>query len=283
MNDSDRDPRVPEAICPIERISATAPDGAATPAVLRRPQSRGAVPIVVMLHGGLDPLPTETLALIALRGFTANRFLRVGYGVVVPTRRARPDAALPSGAVADTVSVVDAARRALGGGQVVLFGSSGGGDLALEAAGEIGPAAIVVEEPATSLLTGILEVDTPKSGETWLPEEVWPASYADCYTPARRDATRKTLERIEAPILIVHGDQPIAGVDQLRPLDAVLVPELEALGKRVERRAYPGQSHGFAFLSGVSPDPVPASTAAAAARFFADAERFIRDTLAAPP
>lgn len=283
MDDGDRDPRVPEETSPIEEISATAPDGTVTRAVLRRPLGGEAAPIVVMLHGGLEPLPTETLALIARRGYTANRFLRAGYAVVVPTRRARPDAARPSGAVQDTVSIVAAARRALGASEVALFGSSGGGDLALEVAGEIGPVAIVVEEPATSLLTGILAADTPKSGETWSPDEVWPADYAGHYTPARRDATRKALERIDCPILIAQGDQPIAGIDQLRPLDAVLVPELEALGKRVVRRVYPGQEHGFGLVTGVPPDPVPAATAAAAARFFDDAERFIRDTLSAPP
>lgn len=280
MNDSSLHPRVDVAASPVETFATTAPDRVECPAVLRRPSTGDVGRVVVLLHGGLDPLPQDVLGAIAVRSLMANHFLTAGATIVLPTRRARPDRARPSGAVADTLAIVEAATRLLGldarPRDLVLFGSSGGGDLALEAAGELDPLAIVLEEPATSLLTGILDAETPKRGETWTPSEVWPHDYARHYTPARREATRRVLSRISCGVLIAQGDQRVEGVDATRPLDAVLVPELEALGKRVERCRFPGQHHGFGLLTGVAPGPVPRGSAEAVARFFDAAERFIK-------
>lgn len=282
MDGDTPDGLVPESAAPVEWIASASTearpdaDAAQTRAALRRPAGAPRLPLVVMLHGGLDPLPEPTLRAIALRSFTANRLLRAGHAVLVPTRPARPDSRVPARAVDETGRVIERARRRCGDDGVVLFGSSGGGDLALEAAGDTRPVALVLEEPATSLLTGILDADTPKRGATWRPDEVWPTDYARHYTAARRAATRAVLSRIDCPILLVQSDAPVDGVDQLAALDAVLVPELEHLGKRVVRRRYPGQWHGFAFLSGVGPEPVPAATRAALAAYFGDMEVFLR-------
>jgi acetyl esterase/lipase len=268
-------PTVPTSTSPVETLTATAPDGAPVPVVLRRPARETGAPLVVLLHGGLDPLPVVVLSAIAERGASANHLLAAGHPIAVPTRRARPDGHRPAGAVLDTLAAVAAAREAVGGRGIALFGSSGGGDLALEVTGELDPTAVLVEEPATSLLCGVLDADTPRRGETWAPDEVWPTDYARHYTEERRAATRAVLERIACPLAIAEGDQPVEGTDPRRGLHAVLLPELEALGKPVTHFVYPGQTHGFGMLTGVAPDPVPDATAAAVRRFCADLGAFL--------
>jgi len=273
-------PRVPEAESPVEHLAARTAEGFETAAVLRRPAGPIGAPSVVLLHGGLEPLPREILAAIATRSLLVARLLGAGHPVLVPTRRARPDAARPSGAVADTLAAVEAAREALGDDAEtgpVLFGSSGGGDLALEVAGSLAPLALAVEEPTTSLVTGILAPHTPKRGATWLPDEVWPADYARHYTEAHRATTRAVLARLPARLLVAEGDQLVEGVDPRRGLHAVLLPELDRLGRRVVRHRFAGQPHGFGLLTGVAPEPVSSEAAAAVARLHAALEAFIRD------
>ena len=63
----------------------------------------------------------------------------------------------------------------------------------------------------------------------------------ELYTDELKQHTRKKMEGIECPVLILHGDQ-----HALKKFNfEVFVPELEALGKNVVVEKYPGENHGF--------------------------------------
>ena len=53
----------------------------------------------------------------------------------------------------------------------VVYGCSGGGDLALEIAAATEVCAIVPEEPASMLLTGIFNTGLPKKGVRYTPRD----------------------------------------------------------------------------------------------------------------
>ncbi|MEM8930109.1 MAG: alpha/beta hydrolase [Acidobacteriota bacterium] len=268
MPDTDRFPLVPLSDAPITELRVDRPDGTTIPAVVRRPPGDRPAPVVVFLHGGLDPLPLDALKAVAADGWIPNHFLAAGHTVVVPTRRGRFDAEAPDGWRLDTLAMVDAVRPA--DGRLAIFGSSGGSDIALELAGDIQPRAIVAEEPATSVLTGLL--DRPPTSV----EDAWPSDPRRLYTPERRRRTRERLDPIACPVLITLGDQLLDGVDPTRGVEEILIPELRDLGKSVDVARFPGQSHGFAFAIGTAPEAVPPATAVAARDLAERAEALVR-------
>jgi dienelactone hydrolase len=272
---------IAEDVSPVEALSVETQDGSTAIGVVRKPPGQGPFPAVVMLHGGLDPLPLDVLEVLAVRGWTMNRLLAAGYVIAIPTRRSRPEPPPGLGALRDSLAVVGEVKSMpeVDAESVVLVGSSGGSDLALEVAGEGGIVAVVAEEPATVLFTAILTPDTPKRGATWTPAEVWPAEPKRHYTPDLQRLTREKIARIDCPILVSQGDQPLDGAHQLRMINEILIPELRALGRQVEEVVYPGQAHGFGFVVGAAPGPVAEATAVAALEFFSDANAFFERQL----
>jgi len=278
---------------PIVRFPLAAPTSASsqsadpwgTPAhhgVLRVPTGVDRPATVLCLHGGLEPLPLETLEHLAKRSILANALLRAGFAVAYSTRRALPEDPHVSsrglGAVADIRQAVHAlrVRTDIDAQRLALLGSSGGSDLAFEVAGIVGPRALVVEEPATVLLARILEPDTPKAGATWTPTEVWPKGLVRAYSGWRRQHMRALLRAVACPIFLPRGDQPLLDADPQRAIREILLPELEHLGKQVEERVYPGRAHGFGFLAGASPEPVSAEAADSVAQLLKDIVRFLK-------
>jgi hypothetical protein len=105
--------------------------------------------------------------------------------------------------------------------------TSGGGDLALWVAASIAVAAIVAEEPASSMFMGMITKQTPKKGERFTPEDGMvihanPAKYGECaggpISPAavsrsnsmRKDVSSRTgrLTTFSAPIPSPYLRQP---------------------------------------------------------------------------
>lgn len=296
-------PRVSEAACPLDLVEPVARDGYKGLGILRRPSDTGGRPAVVLLHPGITTFSRETLEAIARESATANRFLAAGYVVLVPTYRSRDvDPQLP-GSVEDCLAAVRFARQlpTVDPDSVIVYGCSGGGDLALELAAVDRVAAIVAEEPASMMFAGVLNKDSPRIGERFRPGQDPPISdpiglYHATYQPA----TRAKIARIETPILLLQNDPVFDFVSQslIEFNTKVLVPELRAAGKRIQVTSFARQSHCFCFVGGNRVIPgqgqwVPAiergaarppeGYAAAALKAFGDIQAFCEPLLKTKP
>jgi len=273
-------PRVSQQECPIEIIEPRATDGHRGLAVLRKPPGPGRFPAIVWVHPGLTTFPRAVLELFARDGANPSRFLAAGYVLILPTYRSRdadPQSKLP---VQDLLAVLDHARQLpyVDPASVVVYGCSGGGDLALEVAALTEVAAIVAEEPASFMFTGVFNKDSPKAGALFTPEDTRPIgdNPTRFYSPEMRAFTRTKIARINSPILVVQGT-----TNWVVPFnDQVLIPELRAGGRQVEVRSYPDQEHCFCFEGGGVPPPpffkATPSWPRTALQAYEDIERFVR-------
>jgi dipeptidyl aminopeptidase/acylaminoacyl peptidase len=269
-------PMVSERTSPLEEMAPVARDGHRGLGVLRKPLGAGPFPAVVMIHGGPTTFPPGRLQDMALNNAQALRFLAAGYLVAVITYRSRdrdPQSTVP---LDDALAAVDYLRRLryVDGGSIVIFGCSGGGDLALEmAAASADVAAIVAEEPASVIFTGVFNTKLPKKGERYTARDADPIGRnpTKYYTPEYQKLTREKVARIQSPILILQGGQ-----HWLNRFNAeILIPELRSGRKTVEVKIYPGEPHCFAMMGRGSPRP--------ALEAFKDADAFYRRHLRKMP
>jgi dienelactone hydrolase len=272
-------PVIAEQVSPFEQIAPAASDGHAGTAFMRKPPGAGPFPAVVILHGGLASIPASDLRNTA-NSAQASRFLAAGYVVATATYRSRDADPQTTVSKLDSVAVVDHLRTLpfVDARSIVVWGCSGGGDLAIEVAAATDVAAIAPEEPASILLTGIFNKDFPKKGPVHTPADSGPILQdpQGHYTPHYQKATREKLGRIKAPILVLQGDPDRP--DRLNAFNAtILVPELRALGKTVEVKSYAGQPHCFAFAGNVP------SRAAIALQAWQDADAFFRRHMPTKP
>jgi dipeptidyl aminopeptidase/acylaminoacyl peptidase len=273
-------PVIAEQVSPVERISPVARDGYAGTAFVRRPPGKGPFPAVVIIHPGLTAWSTDALRGLA-NGTQASRFLAAGYVVAATTYRSRDADPQTTVSLQDSLATVDHVRKLpfVDARSLVIWGCSGGGDLALEVAAATNVAAIAPEEPASILLTGIFNKDFPKQGAVHTPADSAPI-FEDpkgYYTPQYQKLTREKLGRIKAPILLLQGDpdRPDLRINLFNAL--VLVPELRALGKTLEVKSYTGQPHCFAFGGNVP------ARAAVALQAWQDADAFYRRHMPTKP
>lgn len=278
VNEPTTCPVISEDTSPIETIAPVAQDGHRGQGLLRKPPGAGPFPSLVWIHGGLVTRPLESLREYALSP-NPSRFLAAGYVVAVITYRSRDEDPQSPVSRDDSLAAVEYLRRLpyVDPKSIVIFGCSGGGDLALEIAAATDVAAIVPEEPATVLFTGIFNKELPKKGERYTPEDARPIS-ADprrYYTAKYQALTREKIRRIRCPILILQGDQtPINHFNA-----EAFIPELRKAGKTLEVITYPGEPHCFAFYGSGTRTPRPA----AALKAFQDADRFFRRHLHTKP
>jgi dipeptidyl aminopeptidase/acylaminoacyl peptidase len=150
---------VSEEISPTVPISPIASDGHLGEGFLRKPPGNGPFPAVVLIHGGLAKWPTEEVREFAGH-ILASRFLYEGYVVATITSRSRDTDPNSPVSLRDTVAAVEHLKSLpyVDPESVVVRGTSGGGDLALQIASTTSVAAIVPEEPATMLMAGVFTV-----------------------------------------------------------------------------------------------------------------------------
>ena len=282
-------PVVSEAACPLEVIAPVAMDGYRGLGVLRKPPGNGPFPAVVCLHEGMVEKPLAELQSYARDTALLSRFLAAGYVVVVPTYRSRDVDPQSTVSLEDSLSAVEYARNLpfVDPNSLVVFGCSGGGDLALEVAAKTNICAVVPEEPATMMMAGMFDTKSPKRGERYTPADSLylmenPKAY---YTPQAQRIFRAKIAQIKCPILVVQGDAsrrpPINGFNA-----EIRIPELRSAGKTVTTNIYPGQMHCFCLLSGIAPvgrERPPASWPSAAQEAFRDIDRFCRRYLKSQP
>jgi dipeptidyl aminopeptidase/acylaminoacyl peptidase len=274
-------PAVSESASALQPIAPVARDGYRGEGILRKPPGDGPFPAVVVIHPGLVTWPSELLRLVST-GALVSRFLAAGYLVATMTYRSRDVDPQSRLSLDDSLAAVEYLQKLpyVNSASLVVYGCSGGGDLALAVAAEKPVAAIVAEEPASILFTGVFNNTSPKSGERYTPQDSAPlfVNPRQHYTSERERTTRAKIARIQSPTLIVQGDvkTPLA-VNDFNA--AVLIPELRSAGKTVEVITYPGMPHCFAF----GPPGATPAMEAAAAKAFQDMDVFFRRHIATQP
>ena len=277
-------PVVSDTACPLETITPVAADGHRGLAVLRRPPGAGPFPVVIWFHGGMAEVPLARLEAAARDLATGSRFLAAGYVFVAPTYRSRDVDPQSPDSLEDALAVVEYVRRLpfVDRWSLVVAGCSGGGDLAIQIATRTDVTAVVAEEPASVLMSGVFNTSMPKRGAVYVPDDAfaWLAEGRRYYTADMQRALRAKLAKILAPILIVQGDvdRPEIAINRFNA--DVLLPELRALGTRVDVKTYAGQAHCFCAGSGAPRREglalPPASWPAAALKAFQDIDAFCR-------
>ena len=283
-------PVLSETDCPLEVITPTAPDGHRGLGVLRKPPGRGPFPAIISLHGGITTVPIASLRQTAKDGANPSRFLAAGYIVVVPTYRSRDIDPQSSVSLEDSLAVVEFVRTLpyVDRESIVVFGCSGGGDLALEVAARTKICVVVPEEPASVVMAGIFNSSVPKKGERYTPGDGFfmleqPAQY---YTPEFQKFLQAKIAKIQCPILIVQGSVDRREVPINKFNAEVLIPELRAAKKTLEVRTYAGQGHCFCAGSGVprpSGQPTRTGETPVALEAFRDIDTFCRRYLRTQP
>jgi dienelactone hydrolase len=288
-------PVVSEKACPLQTIWPVAADGHRGLGVLRKPPGEGPFPVVIWFHGGITTVPLARLEATARDLATGSRFLAAGYVFVAPTYRSRDvdlqttDSAEDGLAVVEYVSKLPFVDRK----SIVVGGCSGGGDLALQVAARTNVCAVVAEEPASMLMSGVFNNSVPKRGERYTPEDSFPLmdDGRHYYTADIQKKFRARLAKLDAPILIVQGDVGegpinVDGPGRNRFNADVLIPELRATRRRFDVKIYHEQAHCFCSASG-APRPgglaAPASWPAAALKAFTDIDAFCRHHVRSKP
>jgi len=272
-------PEISEQVSPIDVIAPIARDGYRGQGLSRKPPGAGPFPAVLLIHGGMVTRSLAMLRDMEHNFATPSRFLAAGYVTVVLTYRGRDLDPQSKDAIEDCLAAVDHLRRLayVDPKSIVVYGCSNGGDLALEVASATEVCAIVSEEPASIMLTGVFNSSTPKKGERYEPADSFPilADPKRYYGPENQRTTRAKITRIRCAILIVQGDQhPVNKFNA-----EVLIPELLTAGKKLEVRTYPGEPHCFCFSGSGPQTPRPAVALTA----FRTIETFCRSYVATKP
>ena len=283
-------PLVSEAACPLEKIEPVASDGHRGLGVIRKPPGDGPFPAIVWLHPGITTVPLSYLELTARDFANPARFLAAGYVLAASTYRSRDIDPQSPVSLEDCLAAVEFVRRRpyVDGQSVVVFGCSGGGDLALEIGARVAVCAVIAEEPASILMSGLFNNTTPKKGERYTPADSFyllenPKRH---YTAEFQKILQAKIKRITCPILIAQGDVDRRAVPINRFNGEVLIPELRKANKRLIVNTYPEQEHCFCSGSG-QPRPfglaAPASWPSAALKGFQDSDAFCRRYLRTQP
>lgn len=228
---------VSEEDSPLKTLSAIASDGNTIEVTYRAPKANRPLPAVIFIHGGLGQRRPHELIASAMSGSTPTRFLAAGYVAVSATFRTYGDKPLSRGPILDLIAIVREVKKLpeVDPESVVIFGGSGGGNIALELAGDktAAPLAVIAGEPATVLFTGVMTAISNREESM--------KSYATLYTDERRQATEVKIAAISCPILIHHGDtHPLKKIN----FDIVF-PAIQDAGKTLVVNTYPGEDHGF--------------------------------------
>ena len=206
------------------------------------PRGNDRRPAIIFLHGGVQPMPLDTLKKDVSSQATQCRFLAAGYIIVAATSRSRAEDPQTRDALVDCLAVIDYVKKLprVDPKSVVNFAGSGGGSLALELAGETELCAVAAGEPANILFTGMLTKDTIKHRGGDLMNDLMENS-RKYYTPELQKFTEDKIKKISCPVFITHSDVHLIN----RINNEIVIPTMRALGKPYEVMFIPGQQHGF--------------------------------------
>ena len=241
---------VSEQTCPLEVVAIPTQGGrATTPAVIRIPPDAKRAPAIIYLHGGLDTFTVEQLKEKSRGPNNMSRFLAAGWITVVPTFRERNQDPQTADALRDCLDVIAYVKKMpqVDPNSVVVYGTSGGGSLAIEIAGEVSLPAVVAEEPASILFTGMF-TKASAHGNTRMSSKDSREMMQDpkkYYTPEVQKTTREKIAKVRCPMFFGEG-----GVHYINRINNEIVfPEFVKAGKEFEVHLFPGQNHGFSMKS----------------------------------
>ena len=261
-------PSVPESVAPLQKVTV-----GKTFSYLRVPPGKGPFPAIVYLHGGLDQMAPKAL-LARTNGQTMSRFLAAGFVIAIPEFATRIHDPQNPDTLRDCLDAVKWVKKLpeVDPATVVVYGTSGGGSLALEVAGEMKVAAIIADEPASILFTRMLTRELAQGREVVKAGDAQdhmenPRKH---YTPEIEKLTRAKIAKIDCPVLIVHGDVHVIN----RINEQIIIPELKAAGKKIEEVYEPGARHGYSMGS---------SGPALALKFYEASRRFLQPYLKTQP
>jgi acetyl esterase/lipase len=241
---------VSEEACPLEVIAIPTQSGrASTPAVVRRPPGSKRAPAVIYLHGGLDTFEVDKLKSVSRGPNNMSRFLAAGWVTVVPTFRERNQDPQTRDALNDCLDVIAYVKKMpeVDPRSVVIYGTSGGGSLAVEIAGLVPLPAAVAEEPASILFTGMF-TKAYGQGKSKMSSADSRAIMQDpkrYYTPEIQKMTREKIAKVQCPMFFGEGGMHMIN----RINNEIVFPEFVKAGKHIEVALYPGQQHGFSMKS----------------------------------
>ncbi len=241
---------VSEQACPLEVIAIPTQAGrASTPAVIRKPPKGGRAPAVIYLHGGLDKVEAGKLKTVSRGPNNMSRFLAAGWVTVVPTFRDRNQDPQTRDALEDCLDVIAYVKKMpeVDPRSVVVYGTSGGGSLAVEIAGLVLLPAVLAEEPASILFTGMF-TKAYRKGQKKMTSADSKAIMQDpehYYTPEIQKITREKIAKVQCPMFFGEGGVHIIN----RINNEIVFPEFVKAGKQIEVVLYPGQGHGFSMKS----------------------------------
>jgi dienelactone hydrolase len=243
-------PIISEDVCPLQRITPPAKDGFSGMGFLRKPPASGRFPVFMIILPGGSNWPEEQLKTYSLTTPTPSRFLAAGYVIAAMTLGSSSLPGKTTPAVNFFVAAVDYLKGLpfVDPRSIIVYGCSGGGNLALEVAAATDICALVPEEPASMGFTGVFDSTGLSKKKDFTPADAAfihqdPKRY---YTPDDQKLTRPKIDRIRCPILIIQGDvQPINRFNA-----QVLIPELRSAGKALEVITYPGGVHCFCTQGG---------------------------------
>jgi acetyl esterase/lipase len=241
---------VSEERCPLEVVAIPTQSGrATTPAVIRRPPGSKHAPAVIYLHGGLDTFELDKLKSLSRGPNNMSRFLAAGWVTVVPTFRERNQDPQTRDALEDCLDVIAYVKKMpeVDARSVVVYGTSGGGSLAIEIAGLTALPAAVAEEPASILFTGMF-TKAYRQGQKKMSSADSRAIMQDpkqYYTPEIQKITREKIAKVQCPMFFGEG-----GVHVINRINNEIVfPEFVKARKQIETVLYPGMGHGFSMKS----------------------------------
>jgi len=220
------------------------------PILYRKPHSPGPFPVICFLPGGAG-----TSAQVTLEEFegqfaehTRAEFFARGYmvvGIYVKAYGQGGSSMQSTVPFRECLLTIEHLKKLpfVDPNSIVFFGGSGGGNVAMGAASMSKDlACIVVGEPATVIMTGLLENFENRKSREFEQRMKNPHSF---YTADNQKKTEALLSNIHCPILIAHSDiHPVRHVNF-----EIIVPALKRLGKNFTIKMYPGLPHGFYWKS----------------------------------
>lgn len=219
-------------------------DGLTVYAFMNEPTTPGPHPVVLVLHGYVNPQRYNTLTYTTRY---ADALARSGYLVLHPNYRNHPpsesgDNRFRVGYAIDVLNLVDIVRRQAGEGalaradgeDIALFGHSMGGAVAIRAV-------TVDPDIDAAVLYGSSSADDRLNYERWGGDNGVPELETQD-VDLRRISPIHHLDRIQAALSVHHGDR-----DADVPIDwsQDLCERLEDLGAPADCFTYPGQGHIF--------------------------------------
>ncbi len=230
-------------------------------------------------------LPEAALREYVERAAPPSRFLAQGFVTMTITYRSRDLDPQNRQPIDDTRAALEFIRRLtyVDDESVGLFGCSGGADLALEVASATHVSAVVAEEPATMMFTGVFNTTSPKAGARYTPPDSAPITEnpSKYLTEEYKQRTRSKLEKIHAPLLLLQGDE----ASPLNRWNAtVILPELRRMNKSVAVVSSVGEPHCFAWDGRLPFGPAGRwRHSAKAAEAFSVANEFLRKHVRVQP